>query len=59
MQNLKKSINYDALLRMVGKYPSLLEECKETFQKIVAMVSAELEDEENLHVIHGDFWTGK
>ena len=59
MQNLKKVINYDRLLRMVGRYPLLLEECKDVFQQVADMVSAELKDERNLHAIHGDFWTGK
>lgn len=59
MQNIKKMLNYDRLLQMVGKHPSILEECRDVFQQVADMASAELKDEGSLQVIHGDFWTGK
>lgn len=59
LQNLKKMINYDRLLYMVSKYPSFLMECKDIFQQVADMATAELQDETKLHTIHGDFWTGK
>lgn len=59
MRNIKKAINYDQLLGRLSMFPAILEEHKETLQQIVAMATAELEDESKLSVIHGDFWTGK
>lgn len=59
LQNLKKMINYDRLLHMVTKYPSFLEDSKDIFQQVIDMKAAELQDQTKLHVIHGDFWTGK
>lgn len=59
LQKLKKVYNYDGMLRMVARYPSLLLECKDELQKIVDMATAEIQDDTNLQVIHGDFWTGK
>ncbi|KAK5996351.1 4-hydroxytryptamine kinase-like protein [Cladobotryum mycophilum] len=58
MQKIKKMVNYDQLLGMVGKYPSILEDSRDVLQQIAEMASGELKDEANLHVIHGDFWTG-
>lgn len=58
MQAIKKMVNYDQLLRMSGKFP-FLKDSEGVYQEIVKMAAAELEDESKLHVIHGDFWTGK
>lgn len=59
MQAIKKMVNYDQLLRMVNKWPSFLKESEGVFQEVAKMAADELEDESKLHVIHGDFWTGK
>ncbi|ODA83506.1 hypothetical protein RJ55_02020 [Drechmeria coniospora] len=58
MQNVKKMINYDRLLHMVAKYPSVLGGCADVLMQVSDMASAELQDPARLHVIHGDFWTG-
>ncbi|KAL7811412.1 kinase-like domain-containing protein [Trichoderma gracile] len=58
MRNIKKYINYDQLLARVSMFPSLLEECKDVLQQIVAMATSELADDSKLAAIHGDFWTG-
>ncbi|KAG6316025.1 hypothetical protein E4U44_000992 [Claviceps purpurea] len=58
MQALKKTLNYDQLLRMVQEFPGLLEEHEHVLQEIIDMVAAERQDKSRLDVIHGDFWTG-
>ncbi|KAM0263209.1 hypothetical protein ACHAQJ_001364 [Trichoderma viride] len=58
MRNIKKAINYDQLLGRLNVFPTVLQEHKDVLQQIVAMATAELGDESQLSVIHGDFWTG-
>lgn len=59
MQQLKHMINFEWLLQRVEQYPAILEEAKATFEEVKRMAAAELEDENGIQVIHGDFWTGK
>ncbi len=59
MQQLKQMINFGWLLQRVEHHPAVLEKAKATFEKVRDMAAAELEDEDRLQVIHGDFWTGK
>ena len=59
MQSLKYLVNYEALVRKVDKYPQILGEVKDIFQQVCDQAKKEIEDESKLHVIHGDFWTGK
>ncbi|KPM46199.1 hypothetical protein AK830_g328 [Neonectria ditissima] len=59
MQALKNMINYKQLVQMADRHPTILGDIKSDLQNISNMAAAELEDEAALHVIHGDFWTGK
>lgn len=59
MQNIKMTYNYDLLLSRVEKFPEVLQEARPVFEKLIEMAKAELENEDKLQVIHGDFWTGK
>lgn len=59
MQSIKFKYNYELLVSRVDKFPSILSDAKPDFEAVLAMAKAELEDEANLQVIHGDFWTGK
>lgn len=59
MQQLKHMINFEWLLQRIAQFPAILEEAKDTFEKVKKMAAAELKDEDKMQVIHGDFWTGK
>lgn len=58
MKGIKFTYNYEILLRRLEKFP-FLKDSKTIFEEIIAKVKAELEDEGQLQIIHGDFWTGK
>lgn len=59
MQALKHMINYEWLIRNIEKHSQLLEAAGTVFEQVRDMAKAELADEDNLKIIHGDFWTGK
>ncbi|KAK5631913.1 hypothetical protein RRF57_007627 [Xylaria bambusicola] len=59
LQQLKHYINFSWLLDRVGQFPSILSEARDVFEKVKEMAAKELEDENQLQAIHGDFWTGK
>jgi hypothetical protein len=59
MRGLKLIINFSWLLDRIEKFPSILGESRDVFEKVKDMATKELEDESRVQVIHGDFWTGK
>lgn len=59
MQGIKMKYNYELLLSRVEKFPEILQEARPVFEKVIEMAKAELDNEDELQVIHGDFWTGK
>lgn len=59
MQALKLMVNYEALVNRVDANEDILGDVRREFEDIYKMAQAELEDEDALHIIHGDFWTGK
>ncbi|KAJ9152115.1 Phosphotransferase enzyme family protein [Pleurostoma richardsiae] len=58
MQSLKHMINYSRLVSAAESRPAVLADAKETFVQVAEMAKSEVDDEQNLQVIHGDFWTG-
>lgn len=58
LQAIKLTYNYENLLWQVNDFP-FLKDSENMFQEVIANAKLELEDESKLHVIHGDFWTGK
>ncbi|KAJ0168022.1 hypothetical protein CTA2_11200 [Colletotrichum tanaceti] len=58
MQKLKHWVNYERLPSSIERFPSILGNCANTFTAIVETTTREMQNEENLQVIHGDFWTG-
>ncbi|KAI9924545.1 hypothetical protein ASPWEDRAFT_28307 [Aspergillus wentii DTO 134E9] len=60
MQDLKFSINYESLVQMVDKYPALLKESKDVFEKVRDSAAKEVgrKDGDGFGIIHGDFWSG-
>lgn len=58
MQGIKFKYNYELLLSRVDQFPAVLSDAKPVFEEVLAMAKAELEDESQLRVIHGDFWIG-
>ncbi|OLN81611.1 hypothetical protein CCHL11_05530 [Colletotrichum chlorophyti] len=58
LQMLKHWINYQQLPNAIERFPSILDGCADVFAAIVEKTTNELEDDESLQVIHGDFWTG-
>ncbi|KAH8653595.1 kinase-like domain-containing protein [Xylariales sp. PMI_506] len=58
MQDLKHMINFTWLLLRVGKFPGILTEAKDVFESVKRMATEELENEDGLQPLHGDFWSG-
>ncbi|KAK6850147.1 hypothetical protein PG995_013980 [Apiospora arundinis] len=58
MQGLKHTINFQWLLDRVAQFPDILSEAAPVFEEVKEMAAAEVRDESQLQVIHGDFWTG-
>lgn len=58
MQGVKLTYNYERLLWHLDKFP-FLRDSEGVFREIIAKAAAELEDEGQLQIIHGDFWPGK
>ncbi|KAM5345531.1 hypothetical protein ACJ41O_011392 [Fusarium nematophilum] len=58
MQGLKNMINYQQLLQMVDRHPTILGDARDVLQGISDLAAGELVDETALCAIHGDFWTG-
>lgn len=59
MQGIKMTYNYELLISRVEKFPEVLRDARPVFEKLIEMAKAELDNEDELQVIHGDFWTGK
>lgn len=67
MKSLKFDINYNELLGMTNRYPDLLGDHLDLFDRIKATAAQELEKWEDetgqvdrvVGPIHGDFWSGK
>ncbi|KAK8003174.1 hypothetical protein PG989_002893 [Apiospora arundinis] len=57
MQGLKHTINFQWLLDRVAQFPDILSEAAPVFEEVKEMAAAEVRDESQLQVIHGDFWT--
>ncbi|KAI0901885.1 kinase-like domain-containing protein [Annulohypoxylon nitens] len=58
LQQLKHFINFQWLLDRVKQFPSILGDAESVFRAVKDMAAAELSDESQLQVIHGDFWSG-
>ncbi|KAI2471420.1 kinase-like domain-containing protein [Annulohypoxylon bovei var. microspora] len=58
LQRLKHIINFSWLLDRVKQFPSILGDAEDVFKEVKDMAAAELNDESQLQVIHGDFWSG-
>ncbi|OJJ89428.1 uncharacterized protein ASPGLDRAFT_31124 [Aspergillus glaucus CBS 516.65] len=60
MAELKFSVNYDNLVKAVGKFPGMLEESRVVFEKVWEMAKEEIGKAhgKGFGLIHGDFWTG-
>ncbi|RYP10101.1 hypothetical protein DL764_000892 [Monosporascus ibericus] len=59
IQQLKQMINFGWLLQRVEQYPAVLGHARPIFEEVRNMAALELENEDELQIIHGDFWTGK
>ncbi|KXJ94489.1 kinase-like domain-containing protein [Microdochium bolleyi] len=59
LQKLKHTINFEWLQGQPDKFPNVLgQDARQTFAKVKDMAAKELEDEAQLEVVHGDFWSG-
>ena len=58
LQGIKFTYNYESLFWQPEDFP-FLKDSEDVFKEVIANAKLELEDESKLHVIHGDFWTGK
>lgn len=59
MRAIKMKYNYELLLSRIDKFPALLQDARPVFEELIEMARLELKNEDELQVIHGDFWTGK
>lgn len=58
LQTIKFTYNYESLFWQSDDFP-FLKDSEDVFKEVIASAKLELEDDSKLHVIHGDFWTGK
>ncbi|KAI1457119.1 kinase-like domain-containing protein [Annulohypoxylon moriforme] len=58
LKQLKHFINFSWLLDRVKQFPSILGDAEGIFNEVKEMAAAEMNDESQLQVIHGDFWSG-
>ncbi|OJK03274.1 hypothetical protein ASPACDRAFT_23693 [Aspergillus aculeatus ATCC 16872] len=60
MRDLKLSVNYGSLAERIDRYPALLGEARDVFEKVRVAAAAEVEKNGGLGygIIHGDFWSG-
>ncbi|RYP73057.1 hypothetical protein DL769_004294 [Monosporascus sp. CRB-8-3] len=58
IQQLKHMINFGWLQQRVEQYPAVLGHARPVFEEVRNMAALELENEDELQIIHGDFWTG-
>lgn len=66
MQELKYVINYEQIIRMIDRYPQILEGSRSVFEKVKAHAAEEISahssnasgNDNSWGPIHGDFWTG-
>lgn len=58
MQMLKNTINYASLVSSIDRYPGILSDVRDTLEQVKKMSEDEMAKEDNLQIIHGDFWTG-
>jgi hypothetical protein len=62
LKDLKFYINYTWLLDTIEKFPAILEDSRDVFEKVRDSAAEELKRtdyDDEYNVIHGDFWTGK
>lgn len=59
MQMLKNTINYASLVSSIDRYPGILSDVRDILEQVKKMSEDEMANEDNLQIIHGDFWTGK
>lgn len=59
MQQIKHMINFDRLFDRIKQFPAILSDAEDAFRKVSDMDGEEWDVEDELQVIHGDFWTGK
>ncbi|KAJ6109936.1 hypothetical protein N7486_002171 [Penicillium sp. IBT 16267x] len=61
MKDLKFYINYPMLMNTIVNFPGILEESRNVFEELKNFAAEEMKksDQENdIGIIHGDFWTG-
>ncbi|KAI0180901.1 kinase-like domain-containing protein [Hypoxylon sp. FL1284] len=58
MQHIKHTINFDTLLERIKQFPAILSDAEDAFRQVIDMDAEEWDVEDELQVIHGDFWTG-
>ncbi|KAL4885876.1 kinase-like domain-containing protein [Aspergillus karnatakaensis] len=62
MQDLKFTINYDSLLKVIDGFPDILEKSREIFEFVRELAKKELEEELDQEFgfggLHGDLWSG-
>jgi hypothetical protein len=59
-RKLKLSVNYGLLIAVIDRMPHVLEESRGLFLKVKQEVEARREKtDQEMGIIHGDFWTGK
>jgi len=59
LQRIRYQANYASTVRLVNRFPSILENSVQLLEQVRDATAAELRDEAALRPIHGDFWTGK
>ncbi|KAI0013970.1 kinase-like domain-containing protein [Xylariaceae sp. FL0662B] len=58
MQELKLMINFSMLIGQIKQSSHILGDAQRVLEEVASMATFELDNESQLQVIHGDFWTG-
>jgi hypothetical protein len=59
MKALKFMINYERLVGSIETFPDLLNESRTVFEDVREGMRKSVEEEGQVQLIHGDFWSGK
>lgn len=58
-QSFRHMLEFGWLAERVAQYSAILGDAKDIFAEVEKVAAAEIQDEDKLQVVHGDFWTGK
>ncbi|KAJ4007838.1 hypothetical protein NW766_009646 [Fusarium irregulare] len=58
-QTVRHMVNYHWLHKRIEEFPSVLDDVRAILEDVEKTAVAQLKENDKLHIVHGDFWTGK